>query len=427
MADSLGTTSPQSPRPLRPFMIIWTGQACSLLGSQMVQFALIWWLTRTSGSATILAYASLVALLPQILIGPFAGALVDRWSRRSVMIVADSIVALATVSLVALFWHGGVQVWQIYLVLFIRSVGSAFHWPAMQASTTLMVPERHLARVGGLNQVLGGIAGILIPPLGAFAIEVLPMHEVLAIDVGTAFLAIAPLCFIPIPQPPRTLVVASVGPRPSVLADLGVALRFIWSWKALMLFSAIGVAINMLGRAAGALQPILVTEHFGGGVRELGWIEAAVGSGTVSGGLALGLWGGLKRRVVTQLVALALDGVAISVAALAPSDGITIALVALFGMGFLEAIVIGLGGAIGQAIIPPEMQGRLFGLLGSLNQALAPVGLMIAGPVADSLGVQFWWLLTGGLITTLGAGALFVPALVHIEDQAHSPWQIGTV
>lgn len=425
--DQLGTTPSDRPRPLGPFMIIWTGQACSLLGSQLVQFALIWWLTRTSGSAIVLAYASLVALLPQILVGPFAGALVDRWSRRSVMISADSIVALATLTLVGLFWHGAVQVWQIYLVLFIRSLGSAFHWPAMQASTTLMVPEKHLARVGGLNQALSGIAGIVIPPLGAFAIEMLPMHEVLAIDVGTAFLAIAPLCFISVPQPQRTQVMDPTEPRPSVLADLGVALRFIWGWKALMLFAAIGVAINMLGRAAGALQPILVTAHFGGGVRELGWIDAAVGSGTVLGGLALGLWGGLKRRVVAQLVALALDGVAISVAALAPSDGITIALAALFGMGFLEAIVLGLGGAIGQAIIPPELQGRLFGLLGSLNQALAPVGLMIAGPLADSFGVQFWWLITGGLITALGVGALCVPALVDIEDQAHSPWQMHRV
>jgi len=168
---------------MKPFLIIWIGQAFSLLGSQLVQFALVWWLTRTTGSATMLALATLAALLPQILIGPFAGALVDRWSRRRVMIVADIAIALATLGLAVLFWLNVAQVWNIYVLLLIRATGAAFHWPAMQASTPLMVPQKHLSRVAGLNQTLSGLAGILIPPLGALAIEVLPMQGVLAIDV----------------------------------------------------------------------------------------------------------------------------------------------------------------------------------------------------------------------------------------------------
>jgi DHA3 family macrolide efflux protein-like MFS transporter len=159
---------------MRPFLIVWLGQACSLLGSQLVQFALVWWLTKTTGSATTLALASLAALLPQILIGPLAGALVDRWSRRTIMIVADTAIALATLVLAALFWLDVAAVWNIYVLLLIRATGAAFHWPAMQASTTLMVPEKHLARVAGLNQTLAGVAGIFIPPCGALAIEVLP-------------------------------------------------------------------------------------------------------------------------------------------------------------------------------------------------------------------------------------------------------------
>jgi DHA3 family macrolide efflux protein-like MFS transporter len=126
---------------MRPFFVIWTGQAFSLLGSQLVQFALVWWLTQTTGSATVLAFASMTSLLPAILLSPFAGALVDRWNRRIVMIIADAVIALATVALAVLYKQNVVQVWHIFALMFIRAVGGEFHWPAMLASTTLMVPK----------------------------------------------------------------------------------------------------------------------------------------------------------------------------------------------------------------------------------------------------------------------------------------------
>ena len=194
-----------------PFFTIWTGQAFSLLGSRLVQFALIWWLTRTTGSATVLATASLVALLPQVILGPVVGALVDRWNRRLVMLVADSVVAIATLLLAFLFWHGSVQIWQVYLLLFARAIGGGFHWPAMTASTSLMVPENNLSRIQGLNQMLQGGMGILAAPLGALLLEILPMQGVLAIDVGTALLAITPLLFIGVSQPKSAVHPAGVG------------------------------------------------------------------------------------------------------------------------------------------------------------------------------------------------------------------------
>jgi DHA3 family macrolide efflux protein-like MFS transporter len=148
-----------------PFFTIWTGQAFSLLGSQLVQFALIWWLTKTTGSATVLATASLVGLLPQVILGPVIGTLVDRWNRRLTLILADSTIALATLGLALLFWSGKVEIWHVYLLMFIRSTAGGFHWPAMQASTSLMVPKEHLARIQGLNQILQGGMNIASAPL----------------------------------------------------------------------------------------------------------------------------------------------------------------------------------------------------------------------------------------------------------------------
>ena len=138
----------------KPFFTIWIGQAFSILGSQFVQFALIWYLTRTTHSATVLAMATLVGMLPQIIFGPVAGALVDRWSRRKVMLIADSSIAVATIVLAILFTLNIIAVWHIYVLMFLRSLGGAFHFPAMTASTTLMVPEKQFSRIAGMNQTL---------------------------------------------------------------------------------------------------------------------------------------------------------------------------------------------------------------------------------------------------------------------------------
>ena len=418
---SNGQESEAEPRSMKPFFTIWVGQAFSLLGSQLVQFAIVWYLTKATGSATMLALATLAALLPQIVIGPFAGVLVDRWSRRMVMLVADAAVALATLLLAVLFWLNLATISTIYVLLVIRAVGAAFHWPAMQASTTLMVPQQHLARVGGLNQTLTGLTGIVIPPLGALAIEVLPLQGVLAIDVVTAIPAIVTLLFVAVPQPTRKDAPEAASLKPSLWADMRAGLRFIIGWKGLLLFSLIGVVINLLGRAAASLSPLLITQVFKGGALELGWWQSAVGIGSVIGGVTLGVWGGFKRRVVTSLLALVLDGFAILVVALGPANVFALVVAAIFCVGFLETIVFGLNGAIGQSIIPPEMQGCVFSLLMSAAQIMAPLGLLIAGPFADAFGVRTWWLLTGITIAAMAVLALCVPSIVHIEDRRYRP------
>lgn len=147
------------------FFTIWSGQALSLFGSALVQFALIWWLTQKSGSATVLAIATLVGMLPQIVIGPFAGALVDRWNRRTIMILADGTIAVFSLLLAYLFATGTVEIWHVYAIMFIRSTGGAFHFPAMAATTPLMVPAEQLTRINGLNQALQGINSFLRRPL----------------------------------------------------------------------------------------------------------------------------------------------------------------------------------------------------------------------------------------------------------------------
>lgn len=402
---------------LTPFFIIWTGQAFSLLGSQLVQFALIWWLTTETGSATVLATASLVGLLPQVVLGPVVGALVDRWDRRVTMMAADSVIALATIGLAALFVTGLAQVWHVYLMMFIRATAGGFHWSAMAASTSLMVPKAHLTRVQGLNQTLQGGLNIFTAPLGALLLDLLPIQSILAIDVSTAMIAVVSLVFISIPQPERRDVPeAASGNGPSLRQDLRDGLRYVGAWPGLVMILLMATVINLVLTPASSLLPILVTEHFGGAALQLGWLQSAWGIGVVLGGLILSLWGGFRRRILTSLVGLVGLGLGAILIGLTPASLLPLAVGGMFFVGIMNPIVNGPVHAVVQAAVIPEMQGRVFTLMGSVAAGMAPLGLIIAGPVADTLGVGMWFLV-GGLVTALmGVAGFFIPAVVYIED-----------
>jgi len=399
-----------------PFFTIWTGQAASLLGSQLVQFALIWWLTKTTGSATVLATATLAGLLPQVILGPVSGALVDRWNRRVIMIAADSVIALATVALAILFLTGNVQFWYVYMLMFIRGAAGGFHWPAMQASTSLMVPKEHLSRIQGFNQMLYGALNIASAPLGALLLELIPMQGILAIDVGTALLAITPLFFIPVPQPERTDLLENGEIKPSVWQDMVAGFRYIMGWPGLIMIGIMAAMINFLLAPASSLIPIFVTQHFYGGAIQLAGLESAWGIGVVIGGTLLGIWGGFKRRILTSLVGLIILGIAVTMMGLLPSWALYLAIAMMFVIGFANPITNGPLFAVMQSSVAPEMQGRVFTLIASVAAAMSPIGLIIAGPLADRFGVQTWYIAAGLVTLFMGVSAFFIPVIVNIEE-----------
>jgi DHA3 family macrolide efflux protein-like MFS transporter len=418
MTDSL--TEPRPARWAPRFFAIWTGQAFSLLGSMLVQFALVWWLTQTTGSATVLAMATLVAVLPGIVIGPFAGALVDRWNRRLIMIVADSLIALVTLWLIYLYATGRMQVWQVYVAMFLRAALGGFHWPAMQSSTSLMVPKEHLARVAGINQTMMGVMNIISPPLGALLLSVLPLGKVLAVDVVTAGLAVLPLLFVAIPQPERSTDAAIPGAaRASVWADLRAGLRYVAGWPGLLAILVMAMAINFVVNPAFSLMPILVTKYFGLGALQLGWLESVWGIGVVVGGLVLSVWGGFKRRVVTSLLGIIGMGIGTLIVGLSPVGAFTMALLGMLVAGFMNPIVNGPFMAVMQTAVAPDMQGRVFSLIQSASLAMMPLSLLIAGPIADKLGVRVWYVAGGLLCIVIGALAFAVPAIMHVEENGH--------
>jgi DHA3 family macrolide efflux protein-like MFS transporter len=405
-----------------PFFAIWTGQAFSLIGSSLAQFALVWWLTESTGSATVLATATLVALLPGVFLGPFAGALVDRWNRRVVMIIADSFVALVSAWLAYLFWVGAIRIWHVYIIMLARAIGEIFHLPAMQSSTSLMVPEHHLSRVAGLNQAMEAALRIVSPPLGAILLGLLPLHGIMAIDVVTAALAISPLFFVYIPQPERRTTAAPAGVL-SLWRDVHEGLRYIWNWPGIPALLIMATVINFLFYPAFSLMPILVTRHFGGEALQLGWMNSALSAGIVLGGLVLSAWGGFRRRIVTTLMGLVGMGLGTLAIGLAPEMAFLLALAGIFITGFMNSITNGPIIALLQALVAPEIQGRVFTVMQSVARIISPLGMAAAGPVADALGVRVWYVMAGIVCLLMSLSAFRIPVIMHLEESEpmHKP------
>jgi DHA3 family macrolide efflux protein-like MFS transporter len=402
----------------RRFFTFWSAQAISLVGSNLAQFAITWWLTRTTGSATVLATATLFAILPGVIIGPLAGVLVDRWNRRLIILAADAIGALAAVLLMLLFWLDAIQIWHVYAITLVRSLAGTFHFAAVQASTSLMVPTEQLSRVAGMNQTIQGLNMVVAPPLGALLLEILDLQGMMAIDVVTALLAIGLVFTITIPQPQVTLQASE---QPSILADLRTGLRYIWHWPGLFLALCLSALLNFLLTPAFALLPILVTNHFQGSALQFATLNTTLGLGLVAGGVLLSVWGGFKRRIYTMIAGVIGMSFGSLLIAVAPADGYWWAVVGMAIFGVLNPMANGPFMAIMQSVVAPEMQGRFFTVLNTLSSGISPVGLLLAGPVADNFGVQFWFFIGAIGLFVIGGIFLFTPSLRDLEKHHFTP------
>ncbi|MBU1050851.1 MFS transporter [Candidatus Bipolaricaulota bacterium] len=396
------------------FFSIWAGQTASSFGTDVAQFALVWWITKLTGSAMVLATATAAALVPTILLSPFAGVYVDRHSRRLIMIVSDAFIALVSLWLAYLFWTDTMQIGHVYVVVIARALGSAFYRPASGASVTLLVPKEHYGRISGMDQTRSGVLTVAGPLLGALAIAWFPLHHVMLFDFGTAAFAIAPLLFFTIPQP----AVEPSAARASFWQDFVSGLQYVVQWRALMLLVSLVAVANVMLFSSMSLMPLLVFKGFGGEARMLGWFQSASGFGMIAGGLALGIWGGPRRKIPAFLACVTGVGAALLFPAWAPTSLWPIAVGSLGLLGVMFSIAQGNFTAATRGLVDPVKQGRFYALLGSLLQSLEPPGILVAGAVADVAGIRAWFAICGVvLVLTGGIGFLSSP-LRRIEQEA---------
>ena len=396
----------------RVFAIIWTGQFLSILTSSIVNFAIVLWLSLETGTAEVLAFATMAALLPQSVLGLFTGIFIDRWKRKRVMIMADSFIAFCTLILAVLFYFDLAKISHIYVLLALRSVGSAFHMPAMQASVPLLAPKSELMRIAGINQVIQSVCNIAGPALAGLFITMMKMTNILLLDVAGAAFACLSLCFVFIPDPSHEERNSELHLwREAKEAIMEVRNQYGLSW--LFLLSILATFVIM---PVSVLFPLMTLNHFAGNAFQVSLVEVSWGGGALLAGALLGL----KKYRWNEI--LLINGMYIAL-------GLTFLFSGLLPVsGFIWfAVLTALGGVCGslyfatfttviQSRIDPGVMGRVFSFYMSFSMLPSMIGLLSTGFLADSIGLGNTFIISGGFLCLIGIISFFIPSLISLKE-----------
>lgn len=397
----------------RSFYTLWAGQAVSLITSAVLQMAIIWHLTEETGSAMVLSIATLVGFLPQAILGPFIGVLVDRYHRKYVMIGADLLIAAVGLVLALASLAMELPVWLIMVVLFLRSVGTAFHSPALNAVTPLLVPEDQLTKCAGYTQSIQSASYILGPALAALLYAVWDLNSIILVDVGGAVLASILTAFVFIPR----LEAGESAAQGNLMLEMKEGYSALRSNKGLFALLWVGALYMLFFMPINALFPLMSMKYFGGTTYHASLVEIVFAAGMLVGGLVLGVWGGFKNRVLSLAASILLMGVSLIVSGLLPVKGFAVFVLCSTLMGFSAPFYSGVQTALFQEKISPEYLGRVFALLGSVVSVAMPLGLVLSALFADTLGVNRWFLISGILITGIAVLPALMPGLRNLDRQ----------
>ena len=383
---------------MRTFIIIWFGQVVSLLGSGLTNFALGVWVYQRTGSVTQFALISLFISLPLILISPVAGAVVDRWNRRWIMILGDSGAGLSTLVVALLFATGRLEIWHIYLTTAFSSTFSAFQRPAYTSAITQLVPKQHLGRAGGMTQLGEALAQLVAPVLAGFLLVTIQLQGIILIDFVTFLFALVTLLSIRFPE-----LKATENKQKDLLQEAIAGWTYLSARPGLIGLLIMFTNSNFLVGVVSVLVTPLVLSIASAAV--LGTVMSIGGLGMVAGSVVVSTWGGPKRQMNSIYSFELLTGLSILATGLRPS--IPLYGLAAFLFFFGLPIVRVASQVIFQKKVAPNTQGRVFALTGALVTATQPLAYLIAGPLADRVFEPLMaanGLLAGSLGQIIGVG-----------------------
>jgi MFS transporter, DHA3 family, macrolide efflux protein len=362
---------------LRPLVIVWLGQLVSLIGSGITGFALGIWVYQRTGSATQFAFIAFCSVLPSVLLSLPAGALVDRWNHRWVLICSGIGGALNTLALALLAGAGWLHVWHIYVFAAIGSLVIAVQWPAYVAATTALVPKQHLGRAGGMLQMGQAIAQLAAPGLGSMLLEVIHLQGVVLLELTAYLFALAALLGV---RFPKTEAIPSKKPeKDSLLGEIAYGWTYLTSQPGLLRLLMFFAINNFLSGIVGVLFGPLVLS-FASPIA-FGILMSMAGVGTLISSLVMSIWGGPERRMHAVFSAMFLSGLCILVTGLGNSVPILAVTILLFFFG--TSVLNICTQVIFQNKVAPYVQGRIFAIRGAVTSASLPLAYLVAGPLAD--------------------------------------------
>ncbi len=393
----------------KTFAVLYSGQALSIIASTAVQFSVLLYLAGMK-SPIVLAIAGIAGFLPAALIGPFAGVWVDRLNRKLVMILSDIYVAITASLLAFVAYLGTPPLEFIYLILFLRATGAAFRTPALQASIPLIVPEGMLTKVGGISQLTQSLGLMLGPVLGSLLLVWFGLAGVLLLDVVGALIAVITILLVKIPK-----VDISKTVKKHVLKELYQGYCEIKRNKPLFMISLPMIIAVIVYVPISSLFQLMVKIHFNGGDMQIAYVQVAFAIGLLISSGIMALFGKAKRRFMMISFSLSMLGVFLTISGILPSNAFIVFAILMGLLGICGNFFMIPYQAYVQLTIPPQSLGRVFSLIFSAMSFASPVGLVVAGPLAEILGIQTWFWISGLLVTIVGVIAMVTTRKFDLE------------
>lgn len=427
----------KQPAGMTAFMIVWVGQFISLLGTGMTRFAITLWAWEMTGQATTLALVAFFGFAPSVVMMPFAGAIVDRYNRKLMMMVSDFGAGLGTIVLFTLSLNDSLAIWHLYVVAAFIAIFEAFQFPAYSSAISMMVEKKHYARTSALMGLAGSASGIIAPIAAAALYAIFKLDGILLIDMVTFSFALLTLALIYVPQPPPSAEGESS--KGSIWSESAFGFRYIWRRKSLLGLQMLFFGGNLLFSMAFVLLSPMILSRTGNNQYILGSVMSAFGIGGVIGGVFISVWGGPKRRVYGVAGGWILSGLTAVAMGLGNSTPVWIA--AALGNMVFGTLINASNQAIWQSKVPPDVQGRVFSVRALIAQVTAPLAMLIAGPLADYVfepgmmpggaladlfgplvgtgtgaGIALIFVFCGLLTGIIGLLGLLHPAIRNVED-----------
>lgn len=356
-------------------------QGISLFGSSIVTFAISWYVTLETGSGALLTISVLVSFIPQILVSLYGGALADKYNRKTIIIVSDALIALATLILAIIFISGFKNIWILFIVSAVRSIGAGLQYPAVGAVLPQFVPSDKLMRVNTLNSTITSISMLLAPVLGGAVFATLGIEAAMLIDVFTAIIGIFILSFL------KVDTVASED------TSINEGVLYIKNNKLIRNVIILYAVLFTLVTPSAFLTPLLISRMFGDEVWRLTANEVFYSIGAISGGLIMSMWQGYKNRLHT--LAFSCVGFGISTYFLGVSNTFVFYIFAVFIAGIFLPFFTAAENVFLQETVPNEMLGRVLGVISIISACAMPLGMLIFGPISDFINIKYVFILTG--------------------------------
>ncbi len=378
-----------------------SSQSLSLFGSMLVQYAIIWYVTLTTQSGTILTISTLAGFLPQIIISLFAGVWADRYPRKLLIISSDLLTAVSTLILAVFFLVGYQELWLIFLVSAIRSVGAGIQAPAVNALLPQIVPTEKLIRVNSINGTLQPIIMLTTPLLAGALLSISRLEAIFFIDVVTALLAVVLLVYLRVPAHQK----AAIEDKTGYLDDLKEGLAYIHQNKTIRTLFIFFAFIFFLVAPVAFLTPLLIARSYGSEVWRLTANEIVFFLGSIAGGVIMTAWGGFKNHFRTIGMGCILWAVLLVGLGIAPTFILYLVFMLLIGipMPFFTASTT----TLLQEMVEQDLQGRVFGVQQLIISTIMPLGMLVFGPIADVITIEILLILTGIMMAIPGVWIFF--------------------